>query len=99
MTDGAGLRFEHQAAHSPRHYYPATFGSGLALLDLEGNGEFTPPLAIAKAYDRQAFGRLLSEGAAVGGQELGLMKDMAVYRFSNFNHDEVSAIHEYLHSR
>ena len=70
-------------------------------MDLEGNEQFgMPPLTIAKAYDREAFGRLMADGTAIDGErDLGLMAMVARGRFSNFTEDEVDALFAFLRDR
>jgi hypothetical protein len=36
-TEGSGLSFRHHAARSDEHFYPETFGAGVALLDVDGD--------------------------------------------------------------
>jgi len=67
--------------------------------DLEGQGDFTPSLAVAKAYSREDFGQLMSDGTGLGGRDLGLMTRMGQDRFSHLNEDEVEALYQYLQSR
>lgn len=66
-------------------------------MDLEGG--FAPNLAIAKAYDLDAFTGLMREGKSVGGNELGLMAVVSRNRFAHFTETEIEALHAYLHSR
>jgi mono/diheme cytochrome c family protein len=68
-------------------------------LDFSGQEEFAPPLDIAKAYDRAAFGRLMSEGVGVGDRDLGLMSAVARNRFSVMTDDEIDHLHGFLQSR
>jgi hypothetical protein len=39
VTESAGVAFRHHAAHSARWLYPETFGAGLAIVDLERDGD------------------------------------------------------------
>jgi len=59
----------------------------------------TPDLAIAAAYDIDAFRRLMRTGIARGDRELGLMSVVARSRFSQLTDDEVDALHAYLNAR
>ncbi len=70
-------------------------------LELEGNVDFgMPPLAIAKAYDRERFGRLMATGVGLDeSRDLGLMALVAEYRFAHFTEDEVDALFAFLQSR
>jgi cytochrome c553 len=59
----------------------------------------TPDLAIAAAYDVDAFRRLMRTGIARGDRELTMMSDVARSRFSQLTDDEVDALHAYLKAR
>ena len=65
-------------------------------LDLEGSEGFSPGLAIAVAYTREDFHRLMREGKPVGDRELNLMRDMSLRRFSHFTDEEIDALFAYL---
>lgn len=86
---------------------PRTHGEYLAMnvcsechgIDLEGFEGFTPPLVMAKAYSREQFGRLMSEGVGIGERDLGLMSKVAQNRFSRLEDDEVDDLYDYLQSR
>jgi mono/diheme cytochrome c family protein len=67
--------------------------------DLEGQGDFTPSLAVARAYSLDDFKLLMSDGTGLGGRDLGLMTRMGQFRFSHMNEDEVEALYQYLQSR
>lgn len=69
--------------------------------DLEGAGETgsAPPLVVVAGYDREAFARLMATGDPPGDRELGLMKGVAVSRFSHLTDREVEALYAYLRSR
>lgn len=58
-----------------------------------------PDLAIAAAYDIDAFRRLMRTGIARGDRELGLMSAVARSRFSQLTDDEVDDLHAYLKAR
>ncbi len=70
-------------------------------LDFEGAGELgtAPPLAVVAGYGPDEFARLMATGEAVGGRELGLMRDVSLSRFSHFTEDEVAALYAYLRER
>lgn len=68
-------------------------------MDLEGQGDFAPSLAVAKAYTLEDFRQLMSDGTGPGGRDLGLMTRMGQARFSHMNEDEVEALYQYLQSR
>lgn len=69
-------------------------------LDLAGQPDFTPPLTIAKAYDREKFGRLMATGVGVDDtRDLGLMARVSEYRFAHFTDEEVDDLHAFLQSR
>lgn len=67
--------------------------------DLEGQGDFTPSLAVAKAYSLDDFRLLMSDGTGLGGRDLGLMTRMGQFRFSHMTEDEVEALYQYLQAR
>lgn len=69
--------------------------------ELEGNADFgMPPLTIAKAYDREHFGRLMATGVGIDeSRDLGLMARVAEYRFAHLTDAEVDALHAFLLSR
>lgn len=69
-------------------------------MDGEGSEGFTPPLSIAKAYDIEAFRRLMSTGVGVDeNRDLGLMARVAKYRLSHLEQEEVNALFAHLQSR
>jgi cytochrome c553 len=59
----------------------------------------TPDLAIAAAYDVDAFRRLMRTGIARGDRQLGLMSTVARSRFSQLTDNEVDELHAYLKAR
>jgi len=65
----------------------------------EGFEGFTPPLTVAKGYDRAQFKRLMSEGIGLGDRDLGLMSEVAKMRFSHFKPGEVDDLYDFLQSR
>lgn len=69
-------------------------------LDLGGQEGFTPPLVIAKAYDRDAFRRLMATGVGIDeSRDLGLMAGVSERRFSHLTDREVDHLFDYLQSR
>jgi len=69
-------------------------------LDLRGDPSGIPPdLKIAGAYPRDAFTRLMRTGVPVNGRDLGLMKEVALQRFSHFTDEEIRSLHGYLVAR
>ena len=69
-------------------------GADLAGSDLGA----APDLVVAAAYSPDSFQVLMREGVSQGGQELGLMKAVALGRFSHFSEEELEAIHAFLRS-
>jgi cytochrome c553 len=73
-------------------------------LDLKGRQEEEgprgpPDLAVAGAYDREQFRRLMRTGEPPGGRDLGLMSRVSRGRFAHFSEREVDAIYDYLAAR
>lgn len=68
-------------------------------LELEGDPGFSPPLVIAKAYNRAQFHTLLKDGKALVDRDLGLMGLVIENRFSRLQSHEIDAIYDFLHSR
>ncbi len=68
-------------------------------LRLEGWVDDTPDLAIAAAYPRGAFHKLMRTGISLTGRDLGLMRQVAINRFSNMTDAEVDAVYDYLTAR
>lgn len=68
-------------------------------IDLDGLKDFTPPLLVAKGYDRGQFGRLMTEGIGIGERDLGLMSEVAKMRFSHLTENELDDLYDYLQSR
>ncbi len=48
------------------------------------------------AYSPENFGRLMRTGESATGNELDLMAQIAVSRFSSFSDEEVANLHAYL---
>jgi cytochrome c553 len=59
----------------------------------------SPPLAIAKGYSLEQFGRLMHDGVGIGERTFELMTPTAKARFSHLRTDEVAAMHAFLQSR
>lgn len=87
---------DRRSEHAMGKYIAVTVCGECHGMDLRGNPDFTPSLAIAVAYSREDFGRLVREGVPIGGRELDLMKQVAIKRFSYLNDDEVDALYAYL---
>lgn len=65
--------------------------------DLQGNPlSQAPSLAVAQAYDAEAFHHLMNTGEALGGREVGLMSRVARGRFKHLTAEEMDALHAYL---
>ncbi len=58
-----------------------------------------PDLGIARAYGLDEFRRLLSEGIASGGRDVGLMSKVARARFAHLTDDEIEALKAFLDAR
>ena len=72
--------------------------------DLKGwEGDTAPsPLVAAKAYDLEAFRRLMRKGITAAGGEskpTGLMSGVARYRFNAMTDEEIDALHAFLVSQ
>lgn len=89
---------------SPDRTDPVAFGRYLALTscsechgaDLEGRPDGkVPDLRIAAAYSLRQFARLMREGVPADGRDLGLMKQVAVGRFSHFTDAEIAALYAF----
>ena len=63
-----------------------------------GGDDPAPSLIVASAYSPEAFERLMKTGQSLTGRDLGLMKEVALGRFSHFTSEEIGAIHAYLTS-
>jgi len=65
--------------------------------ELEGGfGGQAPPLVIVEGYSLDEFARLMETGVPRGGQDLYIMDDVALSRFSHFSEAEIKALHGYL---
>lgn len=64
----------------------------------DSNPDFTSPdLGVVAAYSPDAFTRLLRDGIALGGRQLGVMSTRARNNLSQLNDAEISALYSYLH--
>ena len=54
------------------------------------------PLVAARAYSLDQFRSLMHEGKAVDDRDLGLMRQIAEWRFSQFTDEEVDHLHAWL---
>jgi mono/diheme cytochrome c family protein len=72
-------------------------------LDFKGQempDEASPPdLIVTSAYTRDEFTELMRSGASLNGRDLGLMGEVARYRFSAFTDDEIDALYAFLTDR
>ncbi|AKS40786.1 c-type cytochrome [Wenzhouxiangella marina] len=84
---------------------PAALGAYVAAIscsdchgtDLQGNPHLpAPSLAIVRGYSREQFERLMREGLAVGGREVGLMSEVSRLHFSALTQAEVDGLYAYL---
>ncbi len=88
------------ARYAQGRHLTATICSECHGSDLGGDAtEGGPDLAIAGAYDREAFHRLLRTGVPPGGRDLGIMSEAAREDFRVFTGGELDAIHSYLKAR
>jgi mono/diheme cytochrome c family protein len=88
------------ARYAQGRHLTATICSECHGSDLGGDAtEGGPDLAIAGAYDREAFHRLLRTGVPPGGRDLGIMSEAAREDFRVFTDGELDAIHSYLKAR
>ena len=87
---------DRQSEHATGRYLALTVCGECHGLDLAGTEGFTPGLAVAIAYSREDFGRLMREGKPIGDRELNLMREVAVSRFSHFTDEEIDALYGYL---
>jgi len=69
--------------------------------DGQGNakGMQPPDLAIAAAYRPEDFATLMKTGVAAGGRELGLMSEVARWRFAAFTDEEIEDLHAFFRAR
>lgn len=86
--------------HALGRYLALTVCTECHGMALTGADDGTAPnLAIVAAYSKPAFERLMTTGAPVGGQKLGLMEEVAITRFSQLTKVEVDALYNYLSAR
>lgn len=65
--------------------------------DFRGNDVLgSPPLTVARAYDRERFGRLLRFGELLNGNNDGLMGRVARAAFDDFREEEVDDLYAFL---
>ncbi|NNE05311.1 MAG: hypothetical protein HKN15_06270 [Xanthomonadales bacterium] len=93
----AGVNTSSSAGMGKGEYLAITACSECHGLQLEG--DFGPNLAIAKAYDLEAFTALMRDGKSVGGNELDLMVLVSQKRFIHLTDHEIEALHGFLQSR
>lgn len=62
-------------------------------------GVVSPDMAIAGAYDLEQFKKLLREGVAPSGKDIGLMGRVARSDFKHMTDAEISEVHAYLAER
>jgi mono/diheme cytochrome c family protein len=74
-------------------------GPDLAGQPGSSGGAGVPDLAIAAAYDAEAFRRLMRTGVAREDRELRDMSKIARVRFAHFTDEEIAALHAYLKAR
>jgi cytochrome c553 len=72
---------------------PALFGARLE------DGQTSPDLNIAAAYDADQFRTLMRTGKAPGQREVGLMSEVARSDFRHLTDAEIQALHLYLQAR
>jgi mono/diheme cytochrome c family protein len=68
-------------------------------LELDGGNQFAPPLDVARSYSLEDFSRLLRTGVGAGDLDLGLMSQVARFRFSRLTDAEIEALYRYLATR
>ncbi|HEX6375314.1 MAG TPA: c-type cytochrome [Allosphingosinicella sp.] len=99
--DGDSWPPEAGPAHALGRYIVRATCSECHGLGLEGDRDQAqdrpaPPLAVAAAYDRARFRRLLRTGQPIGGRELRLMSGVARRRYSRLTEAELDAVYGYL---
>lgn len=62
-------------------------------------GTVSPDLALVAGYDADQFRRLLRNGVAPSGKDLGLMAEVAKGDLSHLTDEEIDAVHAYLVAR
>lgn len=65
-------------------------------MDLNGFPGDTPSLTVVAGYSLEAFTILMRTGVPLDERELGLMKTVALSRFSYFTDTEIAAVYAYL---
>lgn len=91
------------AGHARGRYLARTICAGCHYPSLDGlpdGREGDPPnLAVAAAYDRDAFRTLLRTGKGIGGRDLGVMSEESPKRFAGLSDADIDAIRAYLVAR
>jgi mono/diheme cytochrome c family protein len=65
----------------------------------DSNPDFTSPsLQLVAAYSAESFARLIQEGVALGGRNLGTMSPWARQHLSYLTDSEIAALYSYLHT-
>ncbi len=65
----------------------------------DSNPDFTSPsLQLVAAYSAESFARLMREGVALGGRNLGTMSPWARQHLSYLTDSEIAALYTYLHT-
>jgi len=99
---------DHTAARTPSEYESGSIEHGRYLAESvctechSDNGNLrvpgTPDLAIARAYNKEQFVRLIRTGVALGEREIDYhMVEVAEYRYIYFTDEEVDALFKYFH--
>lgn len=65
-------------------------------IDLRGRPGGPPDLRVAAAYTAEQFATLMRTGRPPGGRDLGLMRSVALSRFSFFKDEEITTLYRYL---
>lgn len=81
-------------------YLARTICSGCHGTDLRGISDpfNSPDLRVVAAYSPEAFAELLRTGVALGGRNLGMMREVARGNLSHLTDAEIAALYSYLHS-
>jgi hypothetical protein len=82
-------------------YLAVTVCSECHGLNLLGSPAFgpspaVPPLSVVVGYTPDLFNRLMDRGVPASGAELGLMRDVALSRFTRFTDRELNALFSFL---
>ncbi len=81
-------------------YLARTTCAGCHGTDLRGASDpfNSPNLRVVAAYSPEAFAELLRTGVALGGRNLGEMREVARENLSHLTHAEIAALYSYLHT-